>query len=118
MLFDLSYRVLRIYSCNVIIMIIAIEEGLHTVTTKEQRVLSHLLFIIVFPVAVSILCIKVILIRRDEGRRNLLGKKLLPVKTFEPNMLLDFLRPVEPKAVDRLSLNEFVNKVSSFKAPA
>jgi hypothetical protein len=49
-------------------MVVAIEEHLDTVPSQQQGILPHLFCIIIFPLTISVLGIKVVLFRGNEGR--------------------------------------------------
>ena len=108
-----GWRILSVYRSDVVIMIIAVKECLYTVSSKEERVLFHLFLVVVFPVAVCVLRIKVVLIWWNEWRGYLPIVKIVPWEILEPNMFFDFLRSIQPQSVDRFPLNELVYEVSS-----
>ena len=118
MLLYLTRGVLEVDGRYVIVVIVPVEQGLHRVPPQKHRVLPHLLFIIVLPVAISVLGIEVVLVGRHEGGRDLPGVQIIPVVSLEPYVVLDLLWAVQAKAVDRLPLNQLVDEVGRLEAPA
>jgi hypothetical protein len=105
------WRILGIQSCYIVIVIVAIEEGLYTVASEEHRILSHLFLVIIFPITVGILSIKIVFIGRHKRGRDTLIVEIVPIEIAEPDMVFDFLWTVQTETVNRLALYEFINKV-------
>ena len=111
-------RVLGIDRRYVVIMVVAVKQCLHAVASQKETILSHLLLIVVLPVAVSILGIEVVFVRRQERRRDAPMIEVIPVEALEPNVILDLLRAVEAKPINRLALYQLVNEVGGLKRPS
>jgi hypothetical protein len=76
-------------------------------------VLQHLLRVCVLPFTVCVFCIKVIFGKRwYEWSAHPFFNERLPVKTVEPLVLFENLRPFLTETVSRLALDEPVDKVS------
>jgi hypothetical protein len=98
-------------------VVVPVEEGLHTVTTQEDRILSHLFCVVILPFTVGVLLIEVVGFWRDKGRLHLLVEKFVPVVVLKPDMLLYFLRTIQTQPVNGLSLYQFVDEVSCLQTP-
>lgn len=116
-LFNNGWGILRIEGSNVVIVVISIEQSLHTVPSEKHRCLPHLVFVVIFPITVCIFWIKIVLLRWDKWRLEPLIVKTIPVVVLKPHMLLHFLWSIQAKSVNWLSLDKFVDKISSFKRP-
>lgn len=103
---------------DLLVVVVAIEQGLDGVAPQEEGVLAHLLFVVVLPVAVGVLGVEVVFLRGHEGGLDPPVQQVVPLVVFKPDVALDFLGAVEAESVDGLALDELVDKVSSFQAPA
>jgi hypothetical protein len=100
-------------------VIVALEKLLDAWALKLCNRLLHLLCVGIFPFAVGVLGVEVIFAPgRNEGSRLLLGVEFIPVVVFEPVVILEVLRAVEPEPIGRFPLNEFIDEVCRLAAPA
>ena len=64
-----------------------------------MHVLLDLVTVVVFPVAVRVVGVEVVLVGRDEGRRHLVIEEVVPLEVAEPRVVLDVLWTVEAQSV-------------------
>jgi len=95
-------------------MVVSHEQCLDALPPQEQRVLSHLFSIVIFPLTIGILGIEVIFFGRNEGRLLFLLIEGVPIVLSEPNVLLHFLRSIQPQPVYGFPLNKLVDEISGF----
>ena len=94
-----------IHSCELVVIIIAVELILDRVTSQREKMLLKFFIFLILPVLIDILLIKVILLRGDKRCLNLFVPKIFPREVFEPGMLFNFCWTVFPKSVNRFPLN-------------
>lgn len=96
--------IIALLGSDLIIVVVPVEQCLNTVSPQEHGVLPYLILIIVLPIGIRILGIKVIFLWWNKGWLHLFIEEIVPVVTLEPHMVLDFLRSIESKTIDRFSL--------------
>lgn len=100
-------------------MIVSFKKLLNTWSLQFGLVCNHCFWIGIFPFTIGVFCIEVIFSkRRDERSFHSLFLESIPIETFEPVMLLDEVWAVFAESATWLSLNKFVDEVSSLWAPA
>jgi hypothetical protein len=103
---------------EVFIMIIPNKGFLYVFLIKQLHVLKNLLAVLIFPFAVCVGRIEVVLVRRGERTLDALVQEVVPGEVSEPRVVFDVFGPVETETVERLSLNETVDEISGFDTPA
>ena len=105
-------------SCQLVIIIVPVEKGLHGVATEIAQIVFEFGVIYVFPLLIDVFLVKIVFHRRDERSSQPLFVEFLPREIAEPWMAFYFLRSAIAKSVLRFSLDHFVHKVSGFNTPA
>lgn len=77
-----------------------------------------MLAVLVLPLAVRVDGVKVVFVRRGERTLHAHVEQVVPGEITQPRMVLNVLRTVQTKSVQRLSLNQSIDEVSSLNAPA
>jgi len=95
----------HIHSCELVVIIIAVELILDRVTSQRKKMLLKFFIFLIFPVLVDILLIKVILFGGEKRSLNFFVPEIFPGEIFEPGMLFNFCWAVFPKSVYRFPLN-------------
>ena len=101
-----------------LIMVVAFEQLLNAGPLKLSLVLPHLLRIGILPLAVGILGIEVVLLRRwHEWRWHTLLSQGIPVKPLEPLVLLEDVRTFFAETVTGFALDEPVDDIGGLDGP-
>ncbi len=106
------------YHCQLVIIIVPIEELLDRIAAQISQVLLKLGVIEIFPFFVDVSGVEIVLQGRDERSVDLLVMKLLEGEALKPWMVLDLSCSVVAKSVLWLSLDHFVDEIGCFDTPA
>ena len=89
---------------NLIVIIVAREQGLNGLASQGKEVLFERIVLHISPLFIDVLLIKVIFLGRHEGSSDPLMRQVIPSKVFQPRMVLDFVGTSIAKSVLWLSL--------------
>lgn len=102
---------------EILVVVVASEGLLHVLLIEELHVLLNLLTILVLPLAIGVVGIEVVGVGRNEWSFKSLMEEVIPREVSQPWMVLDVFWTIQSKSVQRLSLNEPVDEVSSLNRP-
>lgn len=105
MFFYNCWGVFLINCSDFLIVIITVEKSLNTVSPQKHRILPHLVCVVIFPLAICIFGIKVVLLGWNERWFDFAIKQLIPIITFKPDVIFYLLRSIKSQTIDRLSLD-------------
>lgn len=105
-----------LHLCQSLIMIVTLEELLDAWSLEFRLVLEHLLGVRILPLAVCILCVKVVFVFGWlERGLNAFLMQSIPIETCEPFVLLDNVRTLLAQTVSWFTLDEAINQVSCLR---
>lgn len=102
---------------KVVVKVIPVELLLSWVSSQVLSIFFEFRVIQVLPLFINVFGVEVIFRWRYERRSYSFVLKIVPGKVFEPRMSLYFVCTVVSQSILGLSLNHFVDKVSSFNRP-
>ena len=103
---------------EVLIIVVAIEGLLEHLLIEQLRVLLDLLAVLITPLTVGVSSVEVVSIRRNERSWDALVQQVVPWEVTQPRVVLHVLGTVQSETIQRLTLDETVNEVSSLNGPA
>ena len=80
-------------------MVIPTEQFFEFLLIQQLHILLYLVAVIVLPLAVCVICIKVVLVGWDEGSDHSMLEKLIPFKRPQPWEIFDVLGSVEAESI-------------------
>lgn len=99
-------------------MVVSSKGLLHILLIEQEHVLLDLFAVLVLPVAIGVVSVKIIFVRRDEGRFDSLVQQIIPWEISEPGMVFNIVWAIQAESIERLSLDESVYEVSCLNGPS
>lgn len=111
------FLLLKHFFIEVFIMIVANKSLLNVFLVQKLHILQNLFAVLIFPLSVSVGSVKIVFIWWSKWTLDPLVQKIIPWEISHPRVILDIFWSIQSKSVQRLSLDQSVDKISRFNTP-